>query len=1442
MTNMSHRDIAVVGMGCVFPGAEDLTQFWRNLVNGISAPATLSAHASDMAGVGCISLTQKAKDAQHLLRDTVQQALRDAGIAPGDKLLSRTQLILGQGGRLRGTWQQSADYELAGYLARELGLEGGACDSEDTADCSLRALEWGVQALREGLCDAIVFAAIHLPDGDGGGESFTRADIGYVRPPDRCAGTSVEGMAAVVLKRRTDAETEGDSAYAFIKGIATTPEGELHQAYTDAAVTPEGIGLLEIQDGDGLLADNSKELDLIRKLFGSRSKQALRPMGAIHHRIGQPGAVLGLASLIKAALCLTNKLIPPTLHGQTPSAALYELPFYLNIEPRPWIHDVSLPPRRAAVIAIDTAGGATHVILEEITDERGSSRVLPRHIKTELAWDSELVALSAETPSDLATHADQLIAFLQFDRSASLADIAYTQCLRFDPRAMCRIAIVCSNPDELRRHLVLCRSRLQAPSPSFTDIEAVYFSSNGNHRPGKIAVVFPGYGFPDLLSSHADLMLDLCLRFPEVRAAFDLADVRDGRPEDPTPTNQLFFPPAAFSERKRNRLRQRLASPRLDDAERMQIPEERNLSSLGIFIANWGSWSLLEKLGVSADMIFGHSLGELSALCAAGTLDYLGVLPIHWRAEYDPEEFIKDNGRLALVAASEERLSPLLKGFADVTIALHVTPQLQILGGERSQLKGLIDEVRKSETWWTRFLPHPAIHTPRFTLLRSAIEAFLRSLPIHPFRIPVYSGTMCDVYPDGLDAVPDIMAANLDHPALLWQTTRKMYRDGARTFVQVGGGATMYTPKASASIGVDDVTAVSLEVNRRQAIPRLNHLCAGLMTNGVTLNLLHLFKHRSLKPLNIDVTEAEVAGNGECPESFQDSPLSWDEPRMPFIGKCMHYIEGREIVIERILDLSEDLFLAHHLFIYAEAIKPVSARSPVMPMTVSMELMSEVAAYLAPGCGLLGFEDIKAMRWIELVHTNTLTLRISANLLHCDEATGIYRIVVGVFIEQEDTPAIQGMVLFGKRYLINLDLNFSPLQNPFPYPKSPKQIYVEERQLFHGPIFRCISGDTLLDERAVVGELTVLSKAGMFASNRRPELLTDPVVLDGVGQLIGLWAIDKGVYLFPTGIRRLELYCPTPEAGTLLPVHIEITRYSSRFLYANAEIQDGAGHVWTRIQGWGDWLFHWSKKVYSFRCQPTRHCVSHDLALPCLPEGAVAQRIARVDLRDSDSSTMLHNIAGFYLHMDEMSDFWRLENVPQRQLQWLMGRIAAKDAVRRWLAGDTDTEMLHPAAFIIENDEKGQPVVKNIPKGQAVPRLSIALSGDRAVALAHSDAVGVDIELIAERDARSLETITTRRERELLARFVGSENNAWTTRFWCAKEAVGKLMGTGVDAAPQAFEATDITSAGAITIFHHRSARSVSVNTKHKEDFMIAYTAEAVGSIETSDACAADSV
>lgn len=575
------------------------------------------------------------------------------------------------------------------------------------------------------------------------------------------------------------------------------------------------------------------------------------------------------------------------------------------------------------------------------------------------------------------------------------------------------------------------------------------------------------------------------------------------------------------------------------------------------------------------------------------------------------------------------------------------------------------------------------------------------------------------------------------------------------------------------------------------------------------------------------VSEGRPDENRTAPQQAGEFQISADqsagEAVLPFVGHIADHVPGLSITVERMLTLDEDLHLADHTFVHAPGVKPVSACLPVVPLTMAMEIMAETAACLAPSLGLIGFEDVKANRWIELADTDRLPLRIKAETSQFDNERHLYRIAAGIYVGDQSTPAIQSCVLFSSHYYLDLYPDFAESVDVRPYSRSGEQIY-EERHMFHGPTYQLLTGPILLHDRGIIGESLVRDPANLFRSTDLPQLLIDPTLLDTVGQLLGIWAIEERErQVFPIGMKKLELYRPTPPAGTRLPLRIEVTQEEAKTLLADVEIQDGDGSVWLRIKDWGAWKFRWPKRLTDFRRLPTRAPLSRQTKLPGLEPTAVCCMIAPSDLASFDATLL----ARFCLNADEMRALAEKKAFPKRQQQWLLGRIAAKDAARIWLAGTAGRgEMLHPAALAIEADQGGQPRLALGASKGALPKLSIAHCDEGAVALACSEAVGVDIEPIRPRQPSFLETIATDAERRLLnANGSGwtDPEGEWVTRLWCAKEAVGKLLGIGMNGSPRAYELRAVDPDGMMQVAHRESGRVSAVRTLREHELIIAY-------------------
>ncbi|SFU53171.1 4'-phosphopantetheinyl transferase superfamily protein [Pseudoduganella namucuonensis] len=541
-------------------------------------------------------------------------------------------------------------------------------------------------------------------------------------------------------------------------------------------------------------------------------------------------------------------------------------------------------------------------------------------------------------------------------------------------------------------------------------------------------------------------------------------------------------------------------------------------------------------------------------------------------------------------------------------------------------------------------------------------------------------------------------------------------------------------------------------------------------------------------------------------------------PAMPFLGEVLGHVPGRGIAVLRTLALDEDLHLADHHFVPARPHKPLAACYPVLPMTFSLEAMAEVAACLAPGLGLTGIDAVGAVRWIALEDSATLALRIEARVLEEAGPRGI-RVAASIVAGDAPQPAISAELLFGAHYRHSLE----------PVAAAPAaaaaigaaEVYAS-RQLFHGPTLRCLDGPIALDRDDAAGTLAVRAPDRLFRSSAAPQLLTDPALMDGVGQLIGVWAMARhGRVTFPIGLGKLEYYGPTPPPGSRVPIRVR-TRALGKLLSSDVEIGDGAGAPWLRIRDWKSWQFRWDRQLLDFRRQPCRHLLSVEQALPAAAGAALVCRC--MDGRavaDFDRGLL----ARHYLHLAEMAPYHALPAA--RQLAWLLGRIAAKDAARVWAArGGGAADMLHPAAFSLAADERGQPRVDVWPGPQAPPSLSIAHHGERAVAVAHGAPVGVDLERVAAREPACLAAYAGPAELALLPDATPAQAAEWQTRLWCAKEALGKLMGTGCLGSPRRYAALRREPDGALLMRHGPGGREALVHSLREGDLVCAVAAD----------------
>lgn len=553
----------------------------------------------------------------------------------------------------------------------------------------------------------------------------------------------------------------------------------------------------------------------------------------------------------------------------------------------------------------------------------------------------------------------------------------------------------------------------------------------------------------------------------------------------------------------------------------------------------------------------------------------------------------------------------------------------------------------------------------------------------------------------------------------------------------------------------------------------------------------------------------------------QDRTVSRRRGALPFVGRVIAATPGESVLVERILHLDEDLYLADHAFVHAPGVKPLSACLPVLPMTMSIEAMAEVAACVVPGQGLIGIEEIKATRWIDLVDVEATTLTIEARFDRYDPQREATFVRAAIRAEGQSGPSIEATLLFGRHYLLELFPDFGALDAGTALRIDAARLY-GERHLFHGPAFRCLFGEVFVEDRRIAGHLRVPSPTDLFRSTAEPQLLLQPCVLDAICQMVGVYAMQRDRYAFPVGLGKLELYRPTPSAGTLVPVRIELRKTDGKTIHADVEAEDGDGGVWMRIADLRCWKFQWERRLVDYRRAPGQFLLGRPAPVGNTADGPLVLHLAEPDLGKFDPRMLARDCLG----LEEAAVYESHARFPARQSQWLLGRTVAKDCVRRWISDRTGAEMAHPAAILVRSDPAGRPYVAGADGREALPHVSIAHCEDRAIAAAHSGRVGVDIERIADRDDGFLAAVAGPDEREKVKALGAPRRAEWITRLWGAKEAVGKLLGSGVDGRLKSLEAVDFSPEGSVRIQDRATMFVYAVETIESDGFIIACATE----------------
>ncbi len=896
--NPVHTPIAIVGIGCLFPKAENAGRFWANIKNGVDAITDIPAShwlpeehydknpkSPDMtyarrggfilpvdfdpSEFGLAPNALEATDSAQLLGLlAAKMALEDAGYGPGrDFDRSRVSVVLGVTGALELViplgarlghpkwrkalsefgitgpdaeaiisrmqedyvpWQESSFPGLlgnvvSGRIANRFNLGGTNCVVDAACGSSLGAVHMATLELAARRSSMVVTGGVDCFNDIFMYMCFSKTPAlspsGDARSFDASAdGTALgEGLGMMVMKRLEDAVKDGDRIYAVLKGVGSSSDGKgkaiyapssegqvraLRNAYEVSGISPETVELVEAH-GTGTHVGDGVEVDALSEVYRAGKKDGTWcALGSVKSMIGHTKASAGSAGIIKMALSLYNKALPPTIKVETPLKQLAsgDSPFYLNTELRPWVKKDH--PRRAAVSALGFGGSNFHAVLEEYSPE-----------KQQPDWDGD-VQLAALSGADAGALAGELSSWkgLGWDE---LRVKAMRSRAAFSPSAAARLAFVLERDQDAGKVIASAISNLSSQkSASWTTPEGICF---GTGAAEKLAVLFPGQG-----AQYPGMQRDLACRFPAALDTLCAANKEFGGEKD---LSDFIYPRAAFTP----------------EGKLVQAEELRGtrVAQPALGAVSYGAWRVLAGFGVKPDAFAGHSYGELPALCAAGVFDAASLVPLSKlrgalmaRGDGDRGGMLAVQAPLADIekAVKEEKL--------DLIVANKNSPSQSVLSGRTEEIKRAAEAFTKRGVKNTVLQVSAAFHSPLVAGAQKEFAAALAKVKFNKAQVPVYANKSADVYPADGNKARETLASQLASPVEFTAMVEKMYAAGIRTFLEIGPGSRLTGLAGSILAGRPHAAfAIDSSSGKRSGIADLARALARLAALGHSLDL-----------------------------------------------------------------------------------------------------------------------------------------------------------------------------------------------------------------------------------------------------------------------------------------------------------------------------------------------------------------------------------------------------------------------------------------------------------------------------------------------------------------------------------------------------------------------------------------------------------------------------
>ncbi|HTT20696.1 MAG TPA: SDR family NAD(P)-dependent oxidoreductase [Candidatus Sulfotelmatobacter sp.] len=700
---------------------------------------------------------------------------------------------------------------LAGRIANLYNFHGPNYVCDAACASAMAAMTAAVEGLIEHDYDAVITGGI---DRNMGAPTFVKfCKIGALsatgtRPFAEGADGFVmgEGTAIFLLRRLADAERDGDKVYAVIRGIGASSDGRgkgitapnpigqkfcLERAWKNAGLSPATAALIEGHGTSTRVGDVVEAQSLADMLSPHNLPVHSIALGSVKSNIGHLKGAAGAAGVLKTALALRDKLLPPSVNCDRPSPDIdfAHSPLYVNTKLRPWQVPPDMP-RRAGVSAFGFGGTNFHIVLEEHIPGRltgnGKKSVSVPTLPQDVINEAIMTPSSSATPTSstackaplrgallIGATSEKLLAerlrsvLKQAEAGHAPEPVAPAEA---DLSAPERLAIDYADASDLVDKSAKALKALASNHPVVWKALRAQGIFRGRGPAAKVAFLYTGQG-----SQYVNMLRPLFGVEPIVAQTFAQAN-RVMTPLLGKPLTEFVFVDENDAK----------AVAKADEDLRQTAITQPAVLAIDLALTR-----LLAAYGIKPDMTMGHSLGEYGALVAAGAMPFENALEaVSARGRGMTRVAVADKGKMAAVFAPLSEIERVLKTVDGYVVIANINSDRQaVIGGASDAVKRAIVVLQEAGYEVSELPVSHAFHT---SIVAPASEPLRKELERHHLEsphLPIVANVNGEFYPTGPDVVPqmlDLLSKQVASPVQFVKGLHTLYEAGVRVFVEVG--------------------------------------------------------------------------------------------------------------------------------------------------------------------------------------------------------------------------------------------------------------------------------------------------------------------------------------------------------------------------------------------------------------------------------------------------------------------------------------------------------------------------------------------------------------------------------------------------------------------------------------------------------------------------------